>query len=278
MKLNFTKMHGAGNDFILIDDRNAHVPWQDHFLMAAIAARRTGIGCEGIILIQRSDRADFRMRFLNPDGSEAEMCGNGARCAAAFAHSIGASGKALTMETLCGLIDAEVNGNRVCIWMPEPSDKSYALDVPVDGELIHGHFITMGVPHFIVPVSNVSAVDVQGLGRTLRMHPAFAPDGANISFVTFRPPNRLAMRTYERGVEAESGACGTGAVASCVIAVETAKFVLPTTVKTSLGDELIVDGDWRHGKCTGLTLTGPVAFVFTGIINLSAIDLGTEMK
>ena len=278
MKIPFTKMHGAGNDFVLIDDREGKVPWEDHFLMAALAGRRIGIGCEGVILVQHSDKADFRMRFLNPDGTEVDMCGNGARCAAAFAHSIGATGRALTMETLCGLVDAQVSDGSVCVWMPEPADKSYAVEVDVDGQHVKGHFINTGVPHFVVPVPNVSTVDVQGLGRKLRLHPAFAPEGTNVNFVTFRPPNRMTMRTYERGVEAESGACGTGAVACCVIAVETADFTLPTTVKTSLGFELIIDGEWRHGKCTGLTLTGPVKFVFTGEIDLDTVDMGAEIN
>ncbi|MEI6646753.1 MAG: diaminopimelate epimerase [bacterium] len=278
MKIEFTKMHGAGNDFILIDDREGQVPWEDHFVMAALAGRRVGVGCEGIILVQRSDKADFRMRFLNPDGTEVEMCGNGARCAAAFAHSIGASGKALTMETLCGLVDAQISENSVCVWMPEPTKKSYEVEVNVDGEHVKGYFLNMGVPHFVVPVPNVSTQDVVTLGRKLRMHPAFAPDGTNVDFVTFRAPNRMTMRTYERGVEAESGACGTGAVACCVIAVETANFTLPAKVKTSLGYELVIDGDWRHGKCTGLTLSGPVKFVFTGVIDLDTVDMGAEMN
>jgi diaminopimelate epimerase len=278
MIIKFTKMHGAGNDFVLIDDREGKVPWEDHFLMAALAGRRVGIGCEGVILLQRSDKADFRMRFLNPDGTEVDMCGNGARCAAAFAHSIGATGRALTMETLCGLVDAQVSDGSACVWMPEPADKSYAVEVEVDGEHIQGHFINTGVPHFVVPVPNVSTVDVQGLGRKIRLHSAFAPDGTNVDFVTFRPPNRMTMRTYERGVEAESGACGTGAVAGCVIAVETAHFTLPTKVKTSSGFELVIDGDWRHGKCTGLTLTGPVKFVFTGEIDLDTVDMGAEIS
>lgn len=277
MKLTFTKMHGAGNDFVLIDDREGAVPWEDHFLMAALASRRTGVGCEGVILVQRSDKADFRMRFLNPDGTEVEMCGNGSRCAAAFAHAIGASGKALTMETMCGLVDAQLTSTGVCVWMPEPSKRNYGLELKVGDELVRGDFINTGVPHFVVQVPNISAVDVQGLGRALRNHPAFAPEGTNVDFVTFRTPNRMAMRTYERGVEAESGACGTGAVACAVVAVETAGFTLPAKVKTPSGYDLKVDGDWRHHKCTGLTLTGPVKFVFTGEIDLDNIDLGGEI-
>jgi diaminopimelate epimerase len=277
MKIKFTKMHGAGNDFVLIDDRDGKVPWEDHFLMAALAGRRTGIGCEGVILVQHSDKADFRMRFLNPDGTEVELCGNGSRCAAAFAHSIGASGTALTMETMCGLIDAQLSDSGVCVWMPEPSKKNYGIELKVGKMSVRGDFINTGVPHFVVQVPNISTVDVEGLGRALRLHPAFAPDGTNVDFVTFRAPNRMSMRTYERGVEAESGACGTGAVACAVVAVETQQFTLPANVKTPSGYDLTIDGDWRHRKCTGLTLSGPVKFVFTGEIDLDDLDLGGEI-
>ena len=277
MKLAFTKMHGAGNDFVLIDDREGIVPWEDHFLMASLAGRRTGIGCEGVILVQKSDKADFRMRFLNPDGTEVEMCGNGSRCAAAFAHRIGASGSALTMETMCGLVDAQLTANGVCVWMPEPSKKNYGLVVKVGDETVCGDYLVAGVPHFVVQVPNISAADVQRLGRALRLHPTFAPEGTNVDFVSFRAPNRMTMRTYERGVEAESGACGTGAVACAVVAVETAGFTLPTQVKTSSGSDLVIGGDWRHNKCTGLTLTGPVKFVYSGEIDLDDLDLGGEI-
>jgi len=277
MKIRFTKMHGAGNDFVLIDDRTGTVPWEDHFLMAALASRRTGIGSEGVILLQHSDKADFRMRFLNPDGTEVDMCGNGSRCAAAFAHSVGACGKALTMETMCGLLDAQLTDKGVCVWMPEPTKKSYGIEIKVGDETVRGDFINTGVPHFVVPVPNISTVNIQELGRAVRLHPAFAPEGTNVDFVSFRAPNRMTMRTYERGVEAESGACGTGAVACAVVAVETMQFTLPAKVKTSSGYDLVIDGDWRHHKCTGLTLTGPVKFVFTGEIDLDDIDMGGEI-
>jgi len=277
MKIRFTKMHGAGNDFVLIDDRTGTVPWEDHFLMAALASRRTGIGSEGVILLQHSDKADFRMRFLNPDGTEVDMCGNGSRCAAAFAHSVGACGKALTMETMCGLLDAQLTDKGVCVWMPEPTKKSYGIEIKVGDETVRGDFINTGVPHFVVQVPNISTVNIQELGRAVRLHPAFAPEGTNVDFVSFRAPNRMTMRTYERGVEAESGACGTGAVACAVVAVETMQFTLPAKVKTSSGYDLVIDGDWRHHKCTGLTLTGPVKFVFTGEIDLNDIDMGGEI-
>lgn len=278
MKLSFTKMHGAGNDFIMLDDREGRVPWQDHMRMAAIAGRRTGIGCEGIILVQASQRATFRMRFLNPDGAEAEMCGNGARCAAAFAHAIGAAGRTMTMETRCGVIDAELTDHGVCVWMPEPARRRYGLDIALGGGLTRGHFINTGVPHFVVPVEDVGSIDVDDDGRRLRLHEAFSPDGTNVDFATLRSPNRIAMRTFERGVEAESGACGTGAVACAVVAVETAGFTLPVHIRTSAGYELIVGGDWRDGRCTGITLTGPAQEVFSGVVELEQVRLADERE
>ena len=279
MKIKFTKMHGAGNDFVLIDDRCGEVPLEDYFLMASLASRRTGIGCEGIILVQSSEKADFLMRFLNPDGSEAELCGNGSRCAAAFANAIGAAGKNLTMETVrCGLVDAKVDESGVCVWMPEPSRRDYGLSLNVDGQVVKADFINTGVPHVVVQVPNVNDVDVEKLGRALRLHPVFEPAGTNVDFVSFRAPSRMSMRTYDRGVEAESGACGTGAVACAAVAVETAGFTLPIKVKTPSGYDLVIDGDWRKHKCTGLTLTGPVKFVYDGVIDLDEIKLGGDVE
>ena len=279
MTIKFTKMHGAGNDFILIDDRHGDVPWEDYFLMAALARRRTGIGCEGIILVQKSENADFSMRFLNPDGTEAELCGNGSRCVAAYANRIGAAGNNMTMETACcGIVAAEILDSGVRVWMPEPSKRDYGLSLHVDGEIVTADFINTGVPHLVVQVPDVNEVDVDKLGRSLRLHPAFEPDGTNVDFVTFRAPSRMSMRTYERGVEAESGACGTGAVACCVVGVETAGFTLPVKVKTSTGYDLMIDGDWRRKKCTGLTITGPVKFVYDGVIDLDEIELGGDVN
>ncbi len=277
MVLQFTKMHGAANDFIMVDDREGNVPWQDYVLMSLLAARRTGVGCEGIILIQRSDRADFRMRFLNPDGTEVDMCGNGARCAAWFAHKIGAASKSMTMETSCGLLDAEiVNACNVRVWMPEPTARSYGMTIQVGEQQIEGDYINTGVPHFVVRVGENDAVDVESLGRAIRLHPAFAPEGVNVNFVIQREPDRMSIRTYERGVEAESGACGTGAVAAAVTAVEAHAAALPMTVRTSGGFILGIDSDWRGNRCTGLTLTGPVREVYQGSIDLAALgsDLG----
>ena len=273
-KVRFTKMHGAGNDFVLVDDRSGGFPSHDYLRLAAFAAPRTGVGCEGVILVQESKVADFKMAFYNPDGTEADMCGNGARCVAAFAVDIGMARRNLTMETRAGLIDAEVlDGGLVRVWMPEPKERRYGVGVKVKGQIVTGDYIVAGVPHFIVSVPNVAQVDVAKLGRELRLADAFAPNGTNVDFVQYKAPNIAIMRTYERGVEAESGACGTGAVAAAVVGVETKGLSLPIRIRCSHGCELTVEGDWRHAKSTGFILTGPVKRVFEGDVDMDLLEV-----
>ena len=280
-KFQFVKMHGAANDFILIDDRKLQFPADDHVRLAAMADPRTGISCEGIILLRPSVKSgDFRMLFFNPDGTEADMCGNGARCAAAFAHACGAvKGSSMTMETGAGLVDAQILGpGLVKIWVNEPTDRRYGLEVALPGGTVKGDFVNSGVPHFVVETDSPSTVDVAGQGRALRLAAEFAPAGSNIDFVRYRKPNQAFVRTYERGVEAESGACGTGALAVAIVGIEKYGMSLPMTVRTPSGFSLTVDGDYRKSKSTGLTLTGPVKKVFSGEIDLDAIDIGNEME
>ena len=279
-RISFTKMHGAGNDFILIDDRAGQFPAHDYMRMATFAARRTGVGCEGIILLQASATADFKMVFFNPDGTEADLCGNGTRCVAAFAHEIGVSkGKSMTFETRAGIVDAEVlDRNRVRVWLPEPKNRRYGLEVEVDGRIVKGDFIVTGVPHFVVPCESAVSVDVDTLGRALRLSPVFAPEGTNVDFVQWLSPDRAVMRTYERGVEAESGACGTGAAAVAVIGVEVHGKSSPMHIRTGGGFDLVIESDFRHGRVTGIILTGPVKKVYEGVIDFDDIEIPNEMN
>ena len=264
MEIRFVKMHGAGNDFIMIDDRDGKFP-EDARRIAAMGSRRTGVGCEGVILVQKSTTADFKMRFFNPDGSEAELCGNGARCVAAFAKAIGAvSGKVMCFETLAGFVDAEiVDESQVKVWMPQPKD-------------LRGDFVNSGVPHKIVPVENLAKTDVENEGRRIRLSEEFAPHGTNVDFVTYRPPHRASIRTYERGVEAESGACGTGAVAAAVVGVVQHGMSFPVQIKTAQGYELVVGGEFRDGQVDSVTLAGPVKRVFEGTIDWDSLDIIAE--
>ena len=260
MKVNFVKMHGAGNDFILIDNRDGRVP-DDWRRIASMAARGTGIGCEGVILVERSEMCDFRMRFFNPDGSEAELCGNGARCVAAFAKAIGAAaGDRMRFETLAGEVEAEiVSPALVKVRMPDPKD-------------LREDFVNSGVPHRIVVVENLAKADVQGEGSRIRRSAEFAPAGTNVDFVVYRQPDQVSIRTYERGVEAETGACGTGSVAAAVVGVAQHGLKFPVKVATALGYELTIDGEYADGAFRNVTLTGPVKTVFAGEIDWDAID------
>lgn len=261
----FVKMHGAGNDFVLVDDLAGEFPIEDHRRIAAMATRPDGIGCEGVILVQRSGKADFKMRFFNPDGTEADLCGNGARCVAAFAREIGAAkSDTMTFETAAGIVGAEIlEPGLVKISVPPPHDK---------GE----DFVVAGVPHKIVPVENVARVDVITQGRAIRNSEEFAPDGTNVDFVAYRQPNRVAVRTYERGVEDETGACGTGAIASAVIGVADYGLDFPVHVSTFMGYDLIVDGKYDGEEFSALTLTGPVKRLFSGVLDWDALDLVNE--
>ena len=266
MGIRFAKMHGAGNDFVLIDDRDGSFPCV-RAILASIGARGTGIGCEGIILVQRSDRLDFRMKFFNPDGSEAEMCGNGARCVAAFAREIGAAkADKMRFETLAGDVGAEIVGpNLVKVEMPDPKD-------------LRDNFINSGVPHCIVPVNDLAKADVEGEGRRIRYSDAFAPDGTNVDFVSYHAPNRVDIRTYERGVEAETGACGTGSVAAALVGVAHHGMEFPVTVHTMKGFGLTIDGEFDGHSFHKVTLTGPVARVFTGEIDSVSLDTMAENR
>lgn len=264
MRIRFVKMHGAGNDFVLVDDRDGSFLCE-RSILAAIGARGTGVGCEGIILVQRSGRTDFRMRFFNPDGSEAELCGNGARCVAAFAREIGAAASdRMRFETLAGDVQAEIIGpGLVKVWMPEPKD-------------LRVNFVNSGVPHCIVPVENLEKADVEREGRRIRYSEEFAPDGTNVDFVTYHAPDRVDIRTYERGVEAETGACGTGAVAAALVGVAQYGMRFPVTIRTVKGFELVIDGEFDGSAFRSVTLTGSVARVFDGEIDLDSLDRGAE--
>lgn len=264
--IRFVKMHGAGNDFVLVDDRDGKFPCDDHRRIAALATRPDGIGCEGVILVQRpSGAADFRMRFFNPDGTEVALCGNGARCVAAFAREIGAArADRMRFETDAGEIAAEiVEDGLVKVAMPEPRDFSE-------------DFCVAGVPHKVVVVESLAKADVEGEGRRIRMSEDFAPDGTNVDFVVYRKPNRVAIRTYERGVEAETGACGTGAVASAVIGVADYGLEFPVHVQTVQGYDLVVEGSYDGERFADVALTGPVKRVFSGEIDWDSLDMVSE--
>jgi diaminopimelate epimerase len=264
MEIPFWKMHGASNDFILVDDRSLTFPADDHDWIAAVARRRTGVGAEGIILIQPSQHADFRMRFFNPDGGEVEMCGNGARCVARLAAEIGAAPARMSIETAAGLLRAEARGDQALLSLTDPRDWRMNRTLAINGEEIRYHFVNSGVPHVVVEVRNLEAVNVPDRGARIRRHPAFAPAGTNANFIEATGPNALRVRTYERGVEAETLACGTGIVASALVAARLGRVSPPVRVTPASGDLLEVGFERKGDTVSGVTLLGPARHVFQG--------------
>lgn len=246
-RLQFTKMSGAGNDFIVIDNRDGKVPERGREdLFRVWCRRRLDIGADGVLLVEppQGADADFRMRYHNADGAEAESCGNGARCIARFAHLIGAAPEAMSFETEVGLYRATVVREDVILTMSDPHSlrRHIELDLPdLAGEEVD--FMNTGVPHAVTFVSDLSAAPLESLAPKIRYHAVFAPDGTNVNFAQVLGENRIAMRTYERGVEAETLACGTGAVAVALIARLRGLTSPPVSIQTSGGPVLKIHFD-----------------------------------
>ena len=269
MKIPFWKMHGAGNDFVLIDDREQTFPDTDHDLIHQLARPKYGIGCEGVILIQPSESADFQMRFYNPDGGEVEMCGNGARCVARLAHEIDAAPRKMRFDTVAGLIHAEVlKHNQVQLTMTEPKDWALNRELDLDGQKLPYHFVNSGVPHVVLVVEDLAHADVANIGAAIRYHAQFQPAGTNVNLIEITGPDSLSIRTYERGVEAETLACGTGMVAAGLVAGSLGLVSIPVKITCASGDILQINYEASEHGATNVTLTGPAVHVFKGEIEL----------
>ena len=310
----FTKMHGAGNDFIVVHDPDRTFPTTPDFV-ARLCAPHVGIACDGLILVRppTAPTAHFRMDFVNPDGSPAGMCGNGARCAARFAHDNGLAPASMRIETAAGLHLADIlHDTQVRITFPStinPVPKTVTLSLPHDlaplgplknnhdrsgwGEhsvravqafhaarsesspyqssgatvsdaALTAHFLDTGVPHAVLPVplDALPTLDLPRLGSWVRHHPAFAPSGTNVDFIARpeSPTDPIPIRTYERGVEAETLACGTGITASALVAIHLGWTTSPATLITPTGFALQV-------TLSPLTLTGPTATLYTATLS-----------
>jgi diaminopimelate epimerase len=266
--LRFTKMNGAGNDFVMIDNRGGEVRLRPEQIVR-ICDRHCGVGADGILLLEKgSNGADFRMVYYNRDGGEAEMCGNGARCFARFANKIANAPAKISFQTPAGLIRGELHGELVTLQMSEPKDLELNVELEVEGEDAKVHFINSGVPHVVIPVARVDVVHVYERGRALRRHEKFAPAGANVNFIEKRGPKEILVRTYERGVEDETLACGTGVVASALVFAATEKVDGPISVTVLSGSELSVGFKRVGERFTNVTLTGPAEFAFEGTIDV----------
>ncbi len=266
MKIPFWKMHGTGNDFVMVDDRDETFPVRDTAWLQSIGRRNTGIGCEGFILIQNSDAADFRMRFLNPDGNEVEMCGNGARCVARLAHELGITGERMTFDTAAGRLHAAIGGGKVRLEMTEPTDWRLNRELAIGSGRLTYDFVNSGVPHVVLQTEDVMKAEVIALGAEVRHHRDFAPNGANVNFVQQTGRQALSVRTYERGVEAETPACGTGMVAAAVVFGRQGRVETPVEVKCANGDCLEVNFRLTDNGPECVTLCGTATHVFSGSV------------
>lgn len=267
--LTFTKMNGAGNDFVMLDNREGQLALSKDEI-AALCDRHRGVGSDGLLMVEPAQNgADFRMRYYNSDGGEAEMCGNGARCFARFAQKISGKDGDISFETQAGVITAKFFGDLVEIQMSEPHSLKLNETLDLAGEVHTVHSLNTGVPHAVVFVQNdLAKTDVRKLGAALRYHTHFAPKGTNANFVQQLDWNTIQIRTYERGVEDETLACGTGMVACALIFHKLTGTASPIQVKVQGGDTLKIsfekDGDtFRHVK-----LNGPADFTFQGQVAL----------
>lgn len=271
MRIEFVKMNGAGNDFILVDNRRGDVALSS-VQIRQLCDRRRGAGADGFILIEAATGHDFFMHFFNADGTEAEMCGNGARCSARFAGALGLGSKhgdevVLNLMTGSGPIEARVRGERA--WMRMMDAAAMRLNVPtrVPAPLGAVHFMTVGTRHAVIPVEDATRMtpsEVFDLGRTFRRDPAFAPEGANVNFASIGTDGRVYLRTYEKGVEAETFACGTGSIAASVALAHQGKLESPVRIVQHSGDELTASFELAPTGAVNVALEGPAAVNFHG--------------
>jgi diaminopimelate epimerase len=269
--IEFYKMTGGGNDFILIDNRTGKIDVADlRPSIPRICRRKLSVGADGLIVLENSDKAHFRWHFFNADGSEAEMCGNGGRCAARLAHVLGMAPPELTFETVVGIIHAQVKGTVVKLTLPPPTDIRLGLALPIGEEEISVDFINTGVPHTVIFAPDLTGVDVVGLGRQIRQHQAFQPAGTNVDFVNVQN-STVEIRTYERGVEDETLACGTGAVAAAVIAGLRGLVTSPITVIPRSREPLTIYYQGERAMKEVL-LEGEVRMIYHGWLEEEALS------
>ena len=265
--IHFWKMNGAGNDFVVLDNRDGRLSLSGAQI-AALCDRHRGVGADGLLAVEPAQSsADFRMRYYNADGGEAEMCGNGARCFARFANFLSnGSLDSVSFETPAGIISATFHGDQVRLRMSEPHDWRPTQSLHVADTSLSVHFVNTGVPHAVVLTDDLTNVPVRSWGAGLRYHDAFSPKGTNANFASVLSQDTIAIRTYERGVEDETLACGTGMVASALIHASLSGAHSPVKVLVKGGDTLEV-GFTRDGDSfRDVTLTGPAVIVFAGDI------------
>lgn len=274
-KIYFTKMVASGNDFIILDQRGKPFVNKLKSLAVSICNRKYGIGADGLLILEKSKIADMRMRIFNPDGSEPEMCGNGIRCAAFYAAGVSKSrqsstrARAMKLETKAGIINTEVHKTKakVRVGMSKPKNIKLGLPIKVNKRTIRVNFINTGVPHAVIFVEGLDNINVINIGRQIRFHKRFQPQGTNVDFVQLIDGKNIKLRTYERGVEDETLACGTGAVAAALIyALRITQYAIRrVNVHTKSGEILKIEFSKMNCKFSDVWLQGAARIVYSGV-------------
>lgn len=261
MKIPFVKYHGAGNDFILVDDRQLCFPVFQKGLIAALCRRSLGIGADGLILLQPSKRADFLMRIFNSDGSEPAMCGNGIRCLAAFIQELRWENPTCMIETKAGLLQCHYANNRIGIHLGSPKVLFTNLTLAINGNPFKIDVVDTGVPHGVIFVDDLHALPFVDTARPIRFDPQFSPGGINVNFAKLFSDGSVAMRTYERGVEEETLSCGTGAAAVGYLVAQKKPAKGPVQIRNKEGTHIL---DVLSTEPDGVELWGEAVRVFEG--------------
>ncbi len=265
MLLSFFKYSGCGNDFILFDNRKLIFPSDCSRIITKLCHRQHGIGADGVILLEYSTHSAYKMRIFNSNGSEAEMCGNGIRCLFKFMQQCGIQGKQQTIETLSGVLSVESEGNDVAVEMGSPREIQWSL--PLSPWVVH--HLNTGVPHAVIFSNDIENLSLAEWGPQIRFHKLFAPRGTNVNFAQIAGNGIIHLRTYERGVEQETLACGTGATATALAAAKIYGLQAPVSVKVRSGDILKIDFELHGDAFKNVRMIGPAHHVFSGTISVN---------
>jgi diaminopimelate epimerase len=279
--IQFTKMSGSGNDFVVVDNRSGVLDGLNLALFTrAVCRHRVSVGADGVVIISESPAGDralaYTWRYVNADGSDGEMCGNGAMCAARFAVRAGIAEPHHRFLTPSGVVEAwaEAANSSTTIAIADPERIEDPVEVSVLGRVLCCVRVVVGVPHIVIHVDDADAFadseSFHAIGRALRLHAAFAPAGTNVNVVSRIEGKTWRMRTYERGVEAETLACGTGAVASAIVLGHQGIAQSPTRIRTSSGRDLTVSYDLSSGRATRVRLAGHAAVIYDGTLTEEA--------
>ena len=276
MKISFTKMSGAGNDFVVVDNRSGIISDPSVFTIS-VCNRRLGIGADGVLLVETSTKAEFMMKYYNADGSNAGMCGNGGRCIAKYAFDNGIVTKEqFKFEAFGHFYDASrIESTVYELKMKDPVGFKPNQEIKLDQKNIKGNYLNTGTDHTVIflednpGIGELESADILNLGRSIRFHKVYQPLGTNVNFVTKRDSNNIKIRTYERGVEGETLACGTGSVASALLSALKFGMKSPINVNVLSGSVLYIGFEKDEtNSFKNVTLKGPAETVFEGIVDL----------